>query len=74
VEIPTIQVVFSVFVILVGTIITTEATPEFNLFGILLMFGAEISESTRLVVTQHLLVRCNFSVVEAQYFIAPLTG
>lgn len=66
--------VFSVLVICVGTAIASfgEGTP--NPVGLLLMFSAEAAEALKLVLTQKLLQRLKFGVIESQYFMAPVSA
>jgi len=74
VEIPTLRVVQSVCVIAFGTILSTASAPSLSIPGLLFVFGAEIGEALRLVLTQSLLVNNDFSVLEGQYFLAPVAS
>ena len=74
VEIPSLRVVQSVCVIAFGTILSTASAPSLSIPGLLFVFGAEIAEAMRLVLTQSLLVDHEFSVLEGQYFLAPVAS
>jgi drug/metabolite transporter (DMT)-like permease len=74
VEATTLRVVQSVLIIAIGTLLTTLSVPALSIPGILYLLGAEIAEALRLVLTQNLLVNCDFSVLEGQYFLAPVAS
>ena len=64
-EMPTTPVVLSVLGICAGMALATGAASEVNLMGVLLMFGAESCEATRLVLQQRLLQQEKFGIDEA---------
>ena len=64
IEIPTTPVIYSIFVISLGTAATCSFTPQLSLIGIFVMFLAELTEAIRLVLTQFLLQNLKFGVVE----------
>lgn len=68
---PRTSVILCVALIVLGTLITTAATPESSLVGMGFMAAAEGFEAVRLVLTQTLLTQCKFSVTEGQFFLAP---
>ena len=74
IEIPSKRVVLSVLVICLGTAIASVGEGSFHLLGLFLMFLAEVSEATRLVLAQKLLVNLKFGVIEGQYFMAPVSA
>ncbi|KAJ9466402.1 putative sugar phosphate/phosphate translocator [Diplonema papillatum] len=71
VERPKGGVVVSVLLICVGTAVTTGFDPSASRIGLLLFVGAAVTEAVNLVLTQHLLQDKKFSVMEAQYALAP---
>eukprot|EP00930_Biecheleria_cincta_P069227 TRINITY_DN56997_c0_g1_i1.p1 TRINITY_DN56997_c0_g1~~TRINITY_DN56997_c0_g1_i1.p1 ORF type:complete len:374 (+),score=61.10 TRINITY_DN56997_c0_g1_i1:71-1192(+) len=73
-ERPTRKVVFSVLVICAGTAIASFGEGSMNPAGLLLMFSAEAAEGLKLVLTQKLLQRLKFGVIESQYFMAPISA
>jgi len=74
VEVPTFRVAQSVCVIALGTVLSTLSAPTLSIPGLLFVLGAEIGEALRLVLTQNLLVNSDFSVLEGQYFLAPVAS
>ena len=78
VESPSVRLMQSVVIISVGTLITTVTAVKVSMSGLVpglvLALLAEVSEALRLVLTQSLLVNSNFSVVEGQYFLAPVSS
>eukprot|EP00924_Labyrinthula_sp_SR-Ha-C_P008995 snap_masked-scaffold_2-processed-gene-9.26-mRNA-1 protein AED:0.04 eAED:0.04 QI:0/0/0/1/1/1/2/0/321 len=69
-EKPRKEVVLSV----VGTVLNCAGSKEFNFTGIICMFLAEFFEALRLVLTQFLLKNKKFSVIEGQFYLAPVSG
>jgi len=74
IEIPTARTVQSVLAIALGTAFTTIAAPNLSIPGLALIFLSSFSEAGRLVLTQKLLVNSKFSVLEGQYFLAPVAS
>jgi len=70
-EVPSAKVVLSVGVITCGTLVTATGAPSVTLFGVCLMLLSSCSEAGRLLCTQILLTRANFTVLEGQYYISP---
>eukprot|EP01059_Diplonema_ambulator_P012971 TRINITY_DN23461_c0_g1_i1.p1 TRINITY_DN23461_c0_g1~~TRINITY_DN23461_c0_g1_i1.p1 ORF type:complete len:330 (+),score=70.35 TRINITY_DN23461_c0_g1_i1:23-1012(+) len=70
-DIPRSGVIISVCVICIGTAITSGIDPSMNWTGLGLHFGAATTEAVNLVLTQFLLQNKKFSVIEAQYVLAP---
>jgi len=67
------NVAMCVVLMTVGGISTTVATAGWTWMGLFLSNMASITETVRLVLTQHLLTTCKLSVVEGHYFLAPVT-
>lgn len=74
IEVPTCRVLLSVIAICVGTALATAGEGSFHPLGLMLMLGAEVSEATRLVLTQKLLQNFQFGVIEGQFYLAPLSA
>jgi drug/metabolite transporter (DMT)-like permease len=73
VEKPGRGIINSVLAITIGTLITTtHLKGNFQLFGVALVMGSSFAEALRLVLTQHLLTTCKFTVVEGQYYLSPV--
>lgn len=58
--------------ICVGTSIASAGEANFNLIGMGIMFLAETSEATRLVLTQKLLTNMKFPAMEGLYYMSPI--
>lgn len=54
-----------------GTAIASVGEVNFSPMGLTVMFLAELTEATRLVLTQYLLTNLKFGIIEGQYFLAP---
>lgn len=74
VEKPSRRVMTSLYLICIGTFVTTTFEPNASVLGLFCMFMAEISEATRLALTQFLLQNLKFSVIESQYILAPASA
>jgi drug/metabolite transporter (DMT)-like permease len=74
IEKPTPRVIQSVLAIASGTAFTTMAAPNLSVPGLLFIWLSSFAEAGRLVLTQNLLVNCKFSVLEGQYFLAPVAS
>ena len=74
VEKPGKGIIWAVVAITIGTLINTNhvhSDGKYSFFGIVLLLGSSTCEAIRLVLTQHLLSNCKFTVVEGQYFLSP---
>ena len=74
IETPTARTVQSILAIALGTAFTTMAAPNLSVSGLAMIFLSSFSEAGRLVLTQKLLVNSKFSVLEGQYFLAPVAS
>jgi len=74
IEVPTPRVLLTVLGICAGTAIASLGEGSFNILGLGLMLIAEVSEATRLVLTQKLLQNMRFGVIEGQYYMAPVSA
>ena len=72
IEIPSQNVVLAVLMLSVGTAIASVGEMNMNALGIFIMFWAEMSEATRLVLTQKLLTNLRFGALEGLYYMAPI--
>lgn len=63
--------IFSVLGICAGTAIASVGEMNFSPIGLGIMFMAELTEATRLVLTQYLLNNLKFGIIEGQYYLAP---
>lgn len=66
--------IVSVVVIALGVFVTTISAWNITVMGIAMMAVADISEALKLVIVQEFLTNFKFSVVEGQYYIAPITA
>lgn len=73
-EHPTQKMVLSVVLIAFGTAVASFGAVDASLLGMLIMFGAEVAESVRLVMTQYLLVGKKFHPFEGLMYLAPATA
>uniref|UniRef100_A0A7S2WUA7 Sugar phosphate transporter domain-containing protein n=1 Tax=Mucochytrium quahogii TaxID=96639 RepID=A0A7S2WUA7_9STRA len=55
-----------------GTSMTAVGNMSLNMFGLLLAAGSSSTEAIRLVLTQYALQDCKFTLMEGQYFLAPV--
>lgn len=76
IEHPNETTIFSVLIISLGTAATCTFNEGglMNMYGLFLMFMAELTEAVRLLMTQFLLQNLKFGVVETQYVIAPASA
>lgn len=74
IETPTWRVLLAVLFICLGTALASLGEGSLHPIGLLLMLGAEVSEALRLVLTQKLLQNLRFSVVESQFYLAPVSA
>jgi len=72
VEIPSRRVAMSVLMICLGTAIASFNEINLAPMGLLLMAGAEITESTKLVLAQKMMSDLKFSALEGLYHMAPV--
>ncbi|KAJ9445754.1 putative sugar phosphate/phosphate translocator [Diplonema papillatum] len=70
---PSIHVAFSVFVIALFTAATTATESSATLIGLLYMAAAQLTDGLAVVLTQFLLKKKKFSIIESQYFMTPPT-
>ena len=73
-ETPTQKMVLSVVLIALGTSVASIGAIDASLIGIVIMLGAEIAESVRLVMTQYLLTGKKFHPFEGLMYLAPATA
>jgi drug/metabolite transporter (DMT)-like permease len=73
-EHPTKKMVMSVVLIALGTCVASFGAVDASLLGMLIMIGAEVAESVRLVMTQYLLVGRKFHPFEGLMYLAPATA
>merc|ERR1711934_1169808 len=73
VERPSRRVVFSVAMICLGTALAGLNEHSFTPLGMCLMLLAEVSEGTKLVLTQKLLTDCKFPALEGLYYMSPVS-
>lgn len=71
VEQPRLPVVYSVFIITIGTAATCTYNPSLNILGLGIMSISISTEAIYLVLTQYLLQQLKFGVVEGLYVLAP---
>lgn len=73
IETPRKEITVCVVLIALGTALNCAGSKDYSIYGVLLMLAAEVCESTKLVMTQFLLKNKKFTVVEGQYYIAPIS-
>ena len=71
-ETPSARVASSVLLICAATALASAGEAHFSAAGLLIMCCAEISEATRLVLTQKLLTNLKFGAMESLYYMAPI--
>eukprot|EP00468_Gymnochlora_sp_CCMP2014_P002505 CAMPEP_0167759854 /NCGR_PEP_ID=MMETSP0110_2-20121227/11254_1 /TAXON_ID=629695 /ORGANISM="Gymnochlora sp., Strain CCMP2014" /LENGTH=334 /DNA_ID=CAMNT_0007646285 /DNA_START=52 /DNA_END=1059 /DNA_ORIENTATION=+ len=71
IDYPSQQVVGSVFVICMGTLLSGSGEVKFNIMGVLCQVLAQVAEALKLVLTQKLLKNMKFDVVESLCYILP---
>lgn len=73
-EHPTPKMVVSVVLIALGTAVASYGALDASTLGMLIMLGAEVAESVRIVMTQYLLVGKKFHPFEGLMYLAPATA
>uniref|UniRef100_A0A6V3K5Z7 Sugar phosphate transporter domain-containing protein n=1 Tax=Lotharella globosa TaxID=91324 RepID=A0A6V3K5Z7_9EUKA len=68
---PSRNVSLSVLAMCAGMCITAAGEVNFSVIGVTLIFAAQISEATRLVLMQRFIKKLGFKAVELQYYRAP---
>lgn len=68
---PPIGGIMGVALISIGAAAMFTGSTNMNVMGVIMMLTSSLAEASRLVLTQNVLSKLKFSVVEGQYFIAP---
>ncbi len=71
---PRCRIVAATLAISLGTAISSYGELRLSVTGLLLMLGSVYSEATRLMLTQKLLQRMDFHVIEGLYYLAPASA
>lgn len=71
VDTPSLPIIFSLFIICSGTLLTSLGEANFHLLGSLLFVLAVVTEAVKLVITQKMITSLKFGIIEGQYALAP---
>ena len=71
---PTLLLVFSIFMMAIGTSVSSYGELHFSMVGFIVIMTAQFSEGIKLVLSQILMTNLKFSVWEGMYYMGPASS